>query len=95
MEQWEPMNRLYQWLHDRATLFRGDVYTEVTSDSVRTEVTVQEHRRTVLVSGSGFEQGDVCPVCGQTIPSREWGGAVADINCRPGKQERTIPRKFK
>ena len=89
------MNRLYQWLHDRATLLRGDVYTEVISDSVRTEVTVREHQRTVLVSGSGLDQGDVCPVCGQTVPSRERSGLMANINRRPGQHQTTVPREFK
>jgi hypothetical protein len=89
------MNRLYQWLHDRATLLRGDIYTEVTSDSVRTEVTVQEHQRTVFLSGSGFDRGDVCPLCGQTVPSRERGNPITQIECRPGKHEGTVPREFK
>ncbi len=60
------MNRLYQWLSQRASSFRSDTSSRGTSRTVRTEVTVERQGMTLLMGGSaaGF---DNCPLCGQKL----------------------------
>jgi len=60
------MNRLYQWLFERARVFRSDTSDRGTSRTVRTEVTVERQGMTLLVGGAaaGF---DNCPLCGQSL----------------------------
>jgi len=60
------MNRLYQWLSERASSFRSDSSGRGTSRTVRTEVTVERQGMTLLVGGAaaGF---DTCPLCGQKL----------------------------
>ncbi len=60
------MNRLYQWLSERASSFRSDSSGGGTSRTVRTEVTVERQGMTLLVGGAaaGF---DTCPLCGQKL----------------------------
>jgi hypothetical protein len=59
-------NRLYQWLSQRASFFRPDTSGRGTSRTVRTEVTVQRERITLLVgdAAAGF---DTCPLCGNKL----------------------------
>jgi hypothetical protein len=60
------MNRLYQWVSQRASFFRSDVSGRGTNRTVRTEVTVERQGMTLLIGGaaSGFEN---CPLCGQQL----------------------------
>jgi hypothetical protein len=60
------MNRLYQWLSERASFFRSEKPSRGTSRTVRTEVTVERQGMTLLVGGvaAGF---DLCPLCGQKL----------------------------
>jgi hypothetical protein len=60
------MNRLYQWLSERASSFRSDTTDRGTSRTIRTEVTVERQGMTLLVGGAaaGF---DNCPLCGQQL----------------------------
>lgn len=59
------MQKLYQWLSERASIFRSDKSGRDTSTTVRTEVTVQRESMTLLVGGSAAF--DVCPFCGQKL----------------------------
>lgn len=64
------VNRLYQWLSDRASFFRSAAYGRATSRSVRTEVTVERRGMTLLVGGTAAGL-DICPLCGQKlVPAR-------------------------
>ena len=60
------MKRLYQWFHERASIFRSGTPGQGTTRTVRTEVTVQREGLTLLVGGAavGF---DHCPLCGQKL----------------------------
>lgn len=68
------MNRLYQWLHDRAITLRAETVTRSEQRTVRTEITMREQERTVLVSGGNTLDGASCPLCGRLFES----GAQAD-----------------
>jgi hypothetical protein len=58
------MNRLYQWVSQRASFFRSEPFGRGTSRTVRTEVTVERQGMTLLVGGAAASF-DVCPLCGQ------------------------------
>jgi hypothetical protein len=57
------MNRLYQWLSDRASFFHPDGTSRGVSRTVRTEVTVQREAVAMLLGG-GAANPDICPLCG-------------------------------
>ena len=58
------MNRIYQWLSERASFFGHDVVGHGTSRTVRTEVTVERQDTILLATGSAL---DTCPLCGQKV----------------------------
>ena len=60
------MQRIYQWLSQRASFFHSQTSGRGTSRTVRTEVTVERQGMTLLVGGTaaGF---DNCPLCGQKL----------------------------
>jgi hypothetical protein len=59
------MKRLYQWFSERASFFRSSKFSQGTTHTVRTEVTVQREGLTVLLGGAtGF---DICPLCGHKL----------------------------
>jgi hypothetical protein len=59
------MNRLYQWLSDRASSFRSEGTSRAVSRTVRTEVTVEREAIAVLVGrGAADVDIDTCPLCG-------------------------------
>jgi hypothetical protein len=65
------MNRLYQWLSDRARFFRSEGTSRGVSRTVRTEVTVERDAVAVLLGG-GAANLDTCPFCGsQLAPAAE------------------------
>ena len=61
------MNRLYQWLHERATFFRAESREGDGRRMVRTEVTVEEEERTVMLSVSTVGGVCLCPLCGNPV----------------------------
>jgi hypothetical protein len=77
------VTRLYQWLHDRATAFRGQTLDSRPQRTVRTEVTVRE--QTLLLAGLPLS-GD-CPLCGQAVGpgglhgAMVSGGRVPHVQC--------------
>jgi hypothetical protein len=58
------VNRLYQWLSERASFFGRE---GITSRTVRTEVTVERQGMTLLVGGVAINDIDICPLCGQKL----------------------------
>src|SRR5271166_4447341 len=63
VERRDCMQRLYQWLSERASFFRYEGVGHGTSSTVRTETTVRREGITVLVSGAAASL-DICPFCG-------------------------------
>jgi hypothetical protein len=64
------MNRLYQWFGGRTRLFRSSKSALGSTETVRTEVTIQRESTTLLISGS-TAAFDVCPICGQKLASAQ------------------------
>ena len=60
------MNRLYQWVSQRASFFRSDSSGRGTTRTVRTELTVERQGMTLLVGGTAAAF-DTCPLCGQKL----------------------------
>lgn len=61
------MNRLYQWLQERATSFRTVTRTSEPRRRMRTQVTVEEQQRTVLLSLPSVAGLCLCPLCGHPV----------------------------
>jgi hypothetical protein len=80
-DEWKArslVNRLYQWLHERATFFRTEVRESDTRRIVRTQVTVEEQQRTMLLPLTAMDGVCLCPLCGQRLTplAAESSGAV-------------------
>ncbi len=60
------MDRIYQWLSERARFFRSATSVRDTYRTVRTEVTVERQGVTVVV-GDATAIFDVCPLCGTNL----------------------------
>ena len=60
------MNRLYEWLHLATERFMEKA-DRGTRRVVRTEVTVQQERRTILVGGTLPDAFRTCPFCGHKM----------------------------
>jgi hypothetical protein len=60
------MNRLYQWLSERASLFRSNRSDPGMRRTVRTEVMVQQEGVSLTLSGA-VAGLDVCPLCGHKL----------------------------
>src|SRR5277367_6338215 len=80
------MQRLYQWLSERASFFRHDAADNGTS-TVRTETTVRREGVTLLVGGGAQSALDICPFCGGklTPEQREYA--------RPRLSKKSISQK--
>jgi hypothetical protein len=65
------VKRLYQWFSERASFFHSEVPGTGKSRTVRTEVTVQRERMTVLVGSVGGTGFDICPLCGNELALAE------------------------
>lgn len=61
------MTRLYQWLRERAMLFRIESQDDGTRRCVRTEVTVHEREQTLLLEGTSWGGPKTCPLCGNPM----------------------------
>jgi hypothetical protein len=61
------VTRLYQWLHDRATSFYAWSSSRRRTNTLRTQITVQQQERTLLVCGHGQVNAATCPLCGQAL----------------------------
>ncbi len=61
------MNRLYQWLQERATSFRTVKQGTQPRRLMRTQVTVEEQQRTVLLSMPSVAGVCLCPLCGHPV----------------------------
>jgi uncharacterized Zn finger protein (UPF0148 family) len=70
------MNRLYQWLSERARFFRSDTSDQGMRRTVRTEVTVEREGMTLMMGGTaaGF---DICPLCGNKLTPSQTEQATA------------------
>jgi hypothetical protein len=60
------MQRLYQWLSERARFFHCNAAGHGTGSTVSTETTVRREVMTLLV-GSAVASLDVCPLCGNKL----------------------------
>jgi hypothetical protein len=65
------MNRLYQWLSERASIFRSGTPGKGVSHIVRTEVTVERRGTTLLVGDMAAADFDTCPLCGVKLAPAE------------------------
>jgi|HubBroStandDraft_4_1064222.scaffolds.fasta_scaffold17993_4 hypothetical protein len=65
------MQRLYQWLIERASFFRHDAAGHSASSSVRTETTVRRERVTLLAGSAAALDLDTCPFCGSKLAPTE------------------------
>jgi hypothetical protein len=80
------MKQLYQWLFGRASFFRSDASSCGTSRIVRTEVTVERQRLTVLVGGAAAAF-DTCPLCGNKLAPEQAEQVRAHLSDGPISQE--------
>ncbi len=81
------MKRLYQWLSGRASFFRFDTSGRDARRTVRTEVTVERERVTLLVGGAASVRFDVCPLCGNKPappPAERPGGRILETSISHG-----------
>lgn len=89
------MNRLYQWLYERATFFRGETYGSGNSRIVRRETTIQQEQRTLIVGSGTSQDSGFCPFCGQRLPAMP----SVQEDTRPGEpasgQGKKAPRKIR
>jgi hypothetical protein len=60
-----PVHRLYQWLSQRASLFRFESVSRDTRRTVRTEVTVERQGLTLAFRDEAADF-DFCPFCGHS-----------------------------
>jgi hypothetical protein len=77
----DQVKQLYQWFSKRASFFRSDTAGSYKSRTVRTEMTVQVERMTVLVGSAGPTGFDICPLCGNELARAE----AERLNCCPHK----------
>jgi hypothetical protein len=83
------MQRLYQWLSERASFFRYNAVGHGTSSTVRTETSVRQEGVTVLVGSPATSGLDVCPLCGSKLTPKQSGEArhrlsKGSISGKPG-----------
>jgi|SRR5208337_3434690 len=65
-ERRDRMQRLYQWLSERASFFRYDPSGHGAS-TVRTETTVRREGITLLIGSATTGSLDTCPLCGHKL----------------------------
>jgi len=87
-EQRGRVERIYQWLSERARSFRSRTSDRGTSRTIRTEVTVEQKGMTLVVGG-GTELFDVCPLCGTKLAHAEAVQAIARLQKASLSQEPT------
>lgn len=61
------MQRLYQWLSERASFFCHDAVDFSRNSNVRMETTVRLERVTLLAGGAAPFGLDFCPLCGSKL----------------------------
>ena len=61
------MQRLYQWLSERASFFRYDTGGHRNRSTVRTETTVRREGVTLLVGDAVTVSFQTCPLCGSKL----------------------------
>jgi hypothetical protein len=61
------MQRLYQWLSERASFFRYEGSGHGASSTIRTETTVHREGVTLLVGSAATLCLDICPFCGNNL----------------------------
>ena len=74
-ERRDRMQRLYQWLSERASLFRYDAARHGTTSTVRTETTVRREGMALLVGSVATLGLDICPLCGGKLTPEQSGQA--------------------
>ncbi len=74
-ERRDCMQRLYQWLSQRASFFRYDSADRGASSTVRTETTVRREGMTLLVGSAATLGLDICPLCGSKLAPTQSGQA--------------------
>jgi hypothetical protein len=79
------MNRLYQWLSGRASIFRTASVGSAMSRTVSTQVTVQTESTTLMAGTSAAF--DLCPFCGQKLARSQ------AVHERLSLHESSIPEK--
>jgi hypothetical protein len=63
------MQRLYQWLSERASVLLFTTEHRGASRIVRTETTLERQKTTLLVGTAAAAGFDVCPFCGSSLTS--------------------------
>ena len=75
------MNRLYQWLYERAMSFRS--HRAEGGITRRTEVTIHECERTTLLVARSATGDTTCPLCGQPVDRTGLADALHPIHSVP------------
>ena len=65
------MQRLYQWLSERASFFRYQAVGHGTSSTVRTETSVRQEGVTLLAGSAATLGLEVCPFCGSKLTPKQ------------------------
>jgi hypothetical protein len=65
------MQRLYQWLSQRASFFRYHQVGPGTSGTTRTETTVRREGMTLFIGNAATVVFDTCPLCGSKLASEQ------------------------
>jgi hypothetical protein len=71
VERRDCMQRLYQWLSERASFFRYYASGHGVSSTLRTETTVRREGITLLVGGAAVLGLDICPLCGGKLSAEQ------------------------
>jgi hypothetical protein len=79
-ERLDCMQRLYQWLSERASFFRYDAASPRTSRAVRTETTVRREGVALLVGSVATLGLDICPLCGAKLAPEQLDHARARLS---------------
>jgi hypothetical protein len=68
------VQKLYQWLWQRARYFGEEDGNLSSNRTVRTEVTVERSRATLLLGDLTTAGAQSCPVCGQSLATEQSKG---------------------
>jgi len=67
MKYLRGINRLAQWVRQRAGFLREETSLRGSSQTIRTVETIESEERTVLIAGHHVVDIDVCPLCGSRL----------------------------
>jgi hypothetical protein len=89
-ERRDRMQRLYQWLSERASFFRYEAVGHGSNSAVRTETTLRLETVTLLVASAATLGLDICPLCGSKLAAVQSEQATPCLS-KGSVSQKTIP----